>query len=144
MKTDRKFGCKPELQSFAPRVLIKRLIKGSVPFLAVSVLALSLGAAFSASPVQAQALPGVYTNSWLGNTYGMPGDHIQHDIDGLYVTPSGKVVTAASWDEGGTNAAIYSATGAKIGIIQNGTGSWGRHGGWTIFADDSYVYHPMR
>ena len=100
MKTNRKFGCKPELQSFAPRVLIKRLSKSSVsfltvPFLTVPVLALSLGAAFSASPVQAQALPGIYTNSWLGNTYGMPGDHIQHDFDGLYVTPSGKVVTVA-------------------------------------------------
>ena len=42
-----------------------------------------------------------------------------------FVLSAGQVI--AGWDEGGTNAAVYSATGAKICIIQNGTGSWGRN-----------------
>ena len=103
-----------------------------------------LAVASPVSPASAQTLPSVYTNSWIGNTYGLPADHIAHNIENIYVTPSGKVTTVAGWDEGGTNAAVYSATGAKICIIQNGTGSWGRNSGSAVFTDESYVYHTMK
>jgi hypothetical protein len=113
---------------------------------AAPILAFSLSAFLhSASPVCAQTLPGVYTNSWIGNTYGLPADHIAHNIDNIYVTPSGKVATITGWDEGGTNAAIYSSTGAKIGIpVDSGTGSWGRMSGSAIFANDTYLYQSMK
>ena len=111
----------------------------------VPIVALSLGAIFAASPASAQTLPGVYTNSWIGNTYGTPADHIAHTIDTIYVTPSGKVATITGWDEGGANAALYSSTGAKIGIpVQSGTGSWGRNSGSAVFVDDNYLYQSMR
>ena len=35
-----------------------------------------------------------YTNSWIGNTYGLPETHIPHSIDNLYVTPSGPATHA--------------------------------------------------
>jgi hypothetical protein len=95
-------------------------------------------------PLSAQTLPGVYTNSWLGNTYGLPADHIAHNIDNLYVTPSGKVATITGWDEGGHNVALYNSSGGKIGIpVESGTGSWGRMSGLAVFADDTYVYQSM-
>ena len=98
------------------------------------------------SPVSAQTLEGMpYVNSWIGNTYGTPADHIAHSIDTIYVTPSGKVATITGWDEGGANAALYSSTGAKIGIpVENGTGSWGRNSGSAVFVDDTYLYQSMQ
>ena len=93
----------------------------------------------------AQTLAGTsYTNSWLGNTYGLPADHIPHTIDHIYVAPSGKVATITGWDEGGANAALYGPTGAKIGIpVESGTGSWGRNSGHAVFVDESYLYQSM-
>ncbi len=111
---------------------------------ALPVLAIGASAILAVTPVRAQTLPGVYSNSWVGNTYGTPADHIAHTIDNLYVTPSGKVATITSWDEGGANAALYSSTGAKIGIpVQSGTGSWGRNSGKAIFANDNYIYQSF-
>ena len=93
----------------------------------------------------AQTPAGVpYVNSWIGNTHGLPQDHIPHSIDNLYVTASGKVATITGWDEGGANVVLYDATGSKIGVpVQSGTGSWGRNSGRAVFADDSYVYQSM-
>ncbi len=93
----------------------------------------------------AQSLGGApYTNSWLGNTYGLPEEHIPHTIENLYVTPSGLVATICGWDEGGHNAALYSASGAALGFPeQSGTGSWGRNSGKAVFVDDSYLYQVM-
>jgi hypothetical protein len=61
------------------------------------------------------------------------------------VTPSGKVATITGWDEGGANVALYSSTGAKLGIpVESGTGSWGRNSGSAVFVDDAYLYQSMK
>ena len=105
---------------------------------------LSLFLVLIAAPVAAQTLPGTYSNSWVGNTYGLPADHIAHTIDNLYVSPSGEVATVTGWDEGGHNAALYSSTGVKLGIpVGSGTGGWGRNSGQAIFVDDRYLYQAM-
>ncbi len=108
-------------------------------------LAVSL-AVFPVLTSSAQTLGGsAYTNSWIGNTYGTPADHIAHNIDNLYVTPSGKIATITEWDEGGHNAALYNSSGGKIGIpVQSGTGSWGRNSGMAVFVNDNYLYQSMR
>ena len=105
-----------------------------------------LTVASQVSPVSAQTLEGApYVNSWIGNTYGTPADQIAHTIDTIYVTPSGKVATITGWDEGGANAALYSSTGAKIGIsVESGIGSWGRNSGSAVFVDDTYLYQSMQ
>jgi hypothetical protein len=109
-------------------------------------LAFSLGMLLATSPADAQTVGGApYINSWVGNTYGLPADHIAHNIENLYVTPSGKVATITGWDEGGSNAALYSSSGAKLGIpVESGTGSWGRSSGTAIFVNDSYLYQSMK
>jgi uncharacterized protein YuzE len=85
-----------------------------------------------------------YTNSWIGNTFGTPASHIQHSIDNLYVTPSGKIATITSWDEGGHNVAIFDSNGVQIGVPeQSGTGSYGRFSGSAVFMDDQFVYQLM-
>ncbi len=92
----------------------------------------------------AQLLPN-YANSWLGNTFGTPANHIPHSIDNLYVTPSGKVATITGWEEGGHNVAVFDGLGNQIGIPQqSGTGSWGRFSGNAVFMDDQYVYQIMK
>ena len=95
--------------------------------------------------LRAQTLDGTpYVNSWIGNTFGKPAEHIPNSIDHLYVTPSGKVAIITRWDEGGSNVALYSATGAQLGIpVESGTGSWGRNSGDAVFADDTAIYQAM-
>ena len=67
-----------------------------------------------------------YTVSWLGNTHGIPEDHILQNITDLAVTPDGKVVATTHWDEGGTNVAVFQK-GVMVGRgLETGTGSWGR------------------
>ena len=115
------------------------LMKKVAPLL---VLLLAVCTVLPASTQTVKNAP--YVNSWLGNTYGTPTDHIAHTIDNLYVTPSGKVATITGWDEGGANAALYSSSGAKLGIPQeSGTGSWGRISGRAIFVDDDYLYQTF-
>jgi len=94
---------------------------------------------------QAESLAGTpYVNSWVGNTYGLPADHIAHTIDNMYVTPTGNVATITGWDEGGANAALYNSSGAKVGIpVESGTGSWGRESGKAVFVDGNYLYQSM-
>lgn len=95
--------------------------------------------------VRAEKLAGApYSNSWLGNSFGMPDDHIAHTIDNLYVTPDGDVATITEWDEGGANAALYDSDGVKMGVpVQSGTGSWGRISGKAVFVDGNYLYQSM-
>jgi hypothetical protein len=95
--------------------------------------------------LRAQTLEGTpYINSWIGNTYGKPAEHIPHSIDNLYVTPSGKVAIITNWDEGGFNVALYSPTGAQLGIPEeSGTGAWGRNSGEAVFVDENYIYQAM-
>jgi len=94
---------------------------------------------------QAQSVAGSpYINSWIGNDFGLPEDHIPHNFDNICVTPSGKVATIVGWEEGGHNAAFYSSSGAKIGIpVESGTGSWGRNSGSAVFVNENYLYQSM-
>ena len=90
-----------------------------------------------------QQLPNV-KNSWVGNTFGLPEKHIPHNIDNIYVTPSGKVATITGWEEGGHNVAIYDNNGTQLGIpVESGTGSWGRMSGSAVFLNDNYLYQVM-
>lgn len=85
-----------------------------------------------------------YTNSWVGNTFGTPSNHIPHSIDNIYVTPSGKVATITGWEEGGHNVVLFASDGTQIGVPQqSGTGSWGRYSGTAVFADDQYIYQVI-
>jgi hypothetical protein len=90
-----------------------------------------------------QLLPN-YTNSWVGNTFGTPVNHIPHSIDNIYVMPSGKVATITGWEEGGHNVVLFGTNGTQIGVPQqSGTGSWGRYSGTAVFADEQYIYQTI-
>lgn len=90
-----------------------------------------------------QLLPN-YTNSWVGNTFGTPANHIPHSIDNIYVMPSGKVATITGWEEGGHNVVLFGTNGTQIGVPQqSGTGSWGRYSGTAVFADEQYIYQTI-
>lgn len=60
-------------------------------------------------------LPGTYSVSWLGNTYGKgdrdpnstQGQWIQNYIDSMYVDKDGTCYTASIWDEGGRTHGMY-------------------------------------
>ncbi len=73
---------------------------------------LALFAFFSAGYAQ---LPGTYSVSWLGNTYGKgdrdpnsaQGQWIQNYIDSMYVDKDGTCYTASIWDEGGRTHGVY-------------------------------------
>lgn len=62
-----------------------------------------------------QTLPGTYSVSWLGNTYGkghrnpasVEGEWIQNYIDSMYVDKDGTCYTASIWDEGGRTHGVY-------------------------------------
>ena len=85
-----------------------------------------------------------YTNSWIGNTYGLPETHIPHSIDNLYVTPSGMVATITGWDEGGHNVALFGGDGAIDGYpVSSGTGAWGRSSGKAVFVNDDFLYQVI-
>ncbi|NJK86395.1 MAG: hypothetical protein HC906_10930 [Bacteroidales bacterium] len=48
----------------------------------------------------AQVLPGNYTSSWVGNTWGgIKFSHVQNYIERMTVTPDGTVYCNAGWDE---------------------------------------------
>ena len=73
---------------------------------------LALFAFFSAGYAQ---LPGTYSVSWLGNTYGKgdrdpnsaQGQWIQNYIDSMYVDKDGTCYTASIWNEGGRTHGVY-------------------------------------
>ena len=97
----------------------------------------------------AQTLPGSYTTSWLGNSFpGTPTDgdwsnpeHVQDDIQAMYVASNGTVYTDSIWDEGGSEAGIYqsAANTGNCGDLH----SWGRFGGQAVASDGNYVYVAM-
>lgn len=83
-------------------------------------------------------------NSWVGNSFGLPSLHIPHNMDNMYVTPSGKVAIITSWDEGGHNVVIFDNNGNQIGVpVESGTGSFGRNSCEAVFLDDTYLYQVM-
>ena len=85
-----------------------------------------------------------YHTSWVGNTGGIPGEHIMHDLSDMAVTPDGKVVAATTWDEGGNNAAVFQ-NGALLGrALESGTGDWGRMSNGIVATDANYFYLSMR
>jgi hypothetical protein len=66
------------------------------------------------SASQAQTLPGTYTSSWVGNTFGKGGKAtdpnsawVQNYIDEMVVQPDGAINTKSTWDEHGRWFGIY-------------------------------------
>lgn len=78
-------------------------------------LIILLFACFAALAGYAQTLPGKYSVSWVGNTYGKgapdpnspEGEWIQNYIDSMYVDGDGTCYTASIWDEGGRTHGTY-------------------------------------
>ncbi|NJM16663.1 MAG: hypothetical protein HC896_16020 [Bacteroidales bacterium] len=74
-----------------------------------------------------QTLPGNYTSTWAGNSYGQglspdrsSGKWVQDLISDAVVGPEGYVYTAAHWDEGGRSAGVYGGKmvgGKEIGNV---------------------------
>ena len=102
----------------------------------LSILVWILSAAPASAAVE-------YTISWLGNTHGIPEDHILQDITDLAVTPDGKVVATTKWDEGGTNVAVFQ-NGVMLGRgLESGTGSWGRGSNGIVAAGVDHFFFSI-
>ena len=89
-----------------------------------------------------------YTTSWIGNS--LPGNgggsvhalqHVVLDVDGIYVTPDGKVYTNTTWDEGGRPVSVFK-NGQLISPLndENNSPNWSNGGGDAIAADAKYIY----
>ncbi len=84
-----------------------------------------------------------YSTSWLGNTNGIPEDHILQDITDLAVTPDGKVVATTRWDEGGTNICVFQ-NGVMLGRgLESGTGGWGRGSNAIVATGPQHFYFSI-
>jgi len=84
-----------------------------------------------------------YATSWIGNDGGCQVAHLSHDMLNLYVNPDGTVATVCSWDEGGSNVAVFK-NGQLISIPEgSGTGGWGRFSMTSVVMDDKYVYQLL-
>lgn len=111
----------------------------------LAILQLVPLAVFHAAAADTIPIPAAvsYTTSWLGNTYGIPGDHIMQDITDLAVTPDGKVVAATRWDEGGTNIAVFQ-NGTMLGRgLESGTGDWGRESNAIVATGSEHFYFSL-
>jgi hypothetical protein len=77
--------------------------------------------------------------SWIGNTFGF-GDGVwtQINITAIAVTPDGRVVTNAPWDESGAEVSIYK-NGKVLGTA-GGTHGWGNYGGNAIALNRRYAF----
>lgn len=81
-----------------------------------------------------------YVTSWIGNSLpgnsagpAMPMRHVQLDIGGIYVTPSGLVYANQGWDEGGRSLSVYS-NGKLISPMT------GNAGGPAVAVSGGYIY----
>ncbi|WP_147381183.1 hypothetical protein [Parabacteroides sp. AM08-6] len=84
-----------------------------------------------------------YTTSWIANDGGYEESHIPHDMLNMYVLPDGTAATICSWDEGGTNVAVFK-DGKLISRPEgSGTGGWGRFSGNAVVLDEQYVYQLL-
>ncbi|HLH02942.1 MAG TPA: hypothetical protein VKX25_09245 [Bryobacteraceae bacterium] len=105
----------------------------------------------AALPVFAQNTGEVldYTTSWVGNSFGGNNPtpnairkHVPLDIDGIYVTPDGKVYTNTGWDEGGRAITTFQ-NGDIVNSLNNvnqNDGGGDNGGGAAIAVDDKYIY----
>ena len=82
---------------------------------------------------RAQTLPGSYTTTWAGNTFSGSTDWVQGYMLSAAVSPEGKVVTIAHWDEAHKECGIYQ-DGQAIGRI-NVTG-------YVIAGNQNHVFIP--
>jgi hypothetical protein len=64
-------------------------------------------------PTVVKPLPGTYTTSWIGNSFGGEGGPngygywVQNAADEIEVTPDGTVIAGLSWDEAGRCVGLY-------------------------------------
>ncbi|BDI30498.1 hypothetical protein CCAX7_25490 [Capsulimonas corticalis] len=108
-----------------------------MPFAAI----LAVGVLAAEAPAQADDVPGTYSVSWIGNTYGRggrpsdPGRYWMQDyITQMVVQPDGACVTTSPWDEGGRDHGIYKdglVVGNEDRKIDNQSIAAGGHR-WTI------------
>jgi len=89
-----------------------------------------------------------YTTSWIGNTYGgdatgpnMAMRHVELDMNGIYVTPDGRVFTNVGWDEGGRPVSVFK-DGKLISPLnaEDNSPNWTAAGGPAIAASGNYIY----
>lgn len=89
-----------------------------------------------------------YVTSWIGNT--LPGNgsgaihalqHVPIDMDGIFVTPDGKVYTNTTWDEGGRPVSVFK-DGKLISPLnaENNSPNYSNGGGSSVAADATYIY----
>ncbi len=77
--------------------------------------------------------------SWIGNTWSGKKDWVPQDIDDLFVTPDGEVLTAIPWEEGGGNVTRFDRDGTCLGRAGH-THGWGFEGGEAVCANAAYVF----
>jgi hypothetical protein len=64
-----------------------------------------------------------YTTNWIGNSLsGNNNDHVQLDIQNIYVGSDGSVYTNSNWDEGGLANSIYKNGQLISPNVSNGAG----------------------
>ena len=70
--------------------VFSRVFSGAIR---ASLIGVAIGiSAATLKPVWAEPPATItYRTSWLGNTYGIPGQHVMQDIKNLAITPDGKV-----------------------------------------------------
>ncbi len=77
--------------------------------------------------------------SWIGNSWSGKSGWVPQDVDDLYVSPEGDILTAIPWEEGGGNVTRFDSTGAYIGRAHH-THGWGMEGGEAVCANASYIF----
>ena len=77
--------------------------------------------------------------AWIGNDGGGNPDWVLQDIDDLFVTPEGDVLTNVGWEEGGGNVMRFDSCGAWTGDARH-THGWGYCGGEAVTANAKYVF----
>lgn len=78
-----------------------------------------------------QDLPGQYTTTWAGNTFGNGTKWVQDYMFGSTVSPDGKVFTNSHWDEAGKTAGIYQ-DGDAVGRLEGN--------GFAVASNHTHVY----
>ena len=77
--------------------------------------------------------------SWVGNDgVGNPA-WVPQDVDDLFVSPEGDVLTNVGWEEGGGNVMRFDRDGVWKGAARH-THGWGYGGGEAVAANSKYVF----
>ncbi len=103
----------------------------------LTVLAAAMADAAQPAAAPAARLPAEV--SWIGNSWSGKTAWVPQDIDDLFVSPEGEVLTAIPWEEGGGNVTRFDRDGNYIGRAQH-THGWGMEGGAAVCANAAYIF----